>query len=347
MDNRDFFTAICAVCRGMEIYMKKSNERLLDLCTKLLNCDIGDMNQREIFEIISLLSNRNSDFEDTEKLLTRYDSYLDLLFDNPEQIAMTAKYGVILAGLVKLIRESAKMINIDRSDNYKNEKLGYGEKAYFFCKNHSRDREHNICLRLASMNFDSGAEIFRAAFLDSENRVLWIEDIARGDFGNVSIDIPKIFRSALIRGAKGILIAHNHPDGNPTPSMADGRVTDRFKKACENINITFVDHIIVFRGNYRSIYRKNGACSEWSEDSQVWERFHSESETNGRGTEQSGFYGTFRIADVKPNDQTFTYSPAEEDYRMSFDELDLFDDFKDSYNLDFGSEEIELDDKDD
>ncbi len=65
-------------------------------------------------------------------------------------------------------------------------------------------------------------------------------------------DVKIILREALERRAEGIILAHNHPSDNTSPSAADDNLTQKVKAGCNAVGIDLVDHIIVCRGNYYS-----------------------------------------------------------------------------------------------
>lgn len=62
----------------------------------------------------------------------------------------------------------------------------------------------------------------------------------------MTVASPKeIFRNAIVGGAAAIIIAHNHPSGDPTPSLADIRITQQIKDCSKILGIEFLDHIVV------------------------------------------------------------------------------------------------------
>lgn len=63
--------------------------------------------------------------------------------------------------------------------------------------------------------------------------------------GTAAIDAGAIFREALKAGAEEIIVAHNHPSGNPMPSKADIAVTAKLKAGAELVGLTFIDHLII------------------------------------------------------------------------------------------------------
>lgn len=88
-------------------------------------------------------------------------------------------------------------------------------------------------------------EYFIALHLDGKNRILAV-DICRVGSLNQSIVHPReIFKSALLSSAAGVILIHNHPTGDPSPSTEDLSVTRRIKEAGELLGIRVLDHIIV------------------------------------------------------------------------------------------------------
>ncbi|MEO6833868.1 MAG: JAB domain-containing protein, partial [Chitinophagaceae bacterium] len=67
------------------------------------------------------------------------------------------------------------------------------------------------------------------------------------------VDTRMILKNALLYGANKLVVAHNHPSGNPTPSQADREVTRRLAKAAELMDMQLVDHLIIADGRYISL----------------------------------------------------------------------------------------------
>jgi len=96
-------------------------------------------------------------------------------------------------------------------------------------------------------------EHFKAAYLDTKNRIIKVETISIGSL-NASIVHPReILKPAIRVSAAGIVLVHNHPTGDPTPSREDVDFTRRFAKCGELIGIDLVDHLIVGSGRYLSL----------------------------------------------------------------------------------------------
>lgn len=88
-------------------------------------------------------------------------------------------------------------------------------------------------------------ESFFVLFLDNSLRVKGFLKVSQGGLTQTSVDVRVIFNAALNCLATGLIISHNHPSGNLTPSEADKRVTEKIKNGCQFLDIQLLDHIII------------------------------------------------------------------------------------------------------
>ena len=91
----------------------------------------------------------------------------------------------------------------------------------------------------------SPVEEFVVMYIDSDANVVGCEKIASGGVGSVPVIISKIFRGAIVACVNKIVLGHNHPTGNSTPSAEDIIVTERAIEAGIILKIDVLDHIIV------------------------------------------------------------------------------------------------------
>ncbi len=82
-------------------------------------------------------------------------------------------------------------------------------------------------------------------FLDSKNRIIEIEDLFEGTVNKSSIYPRDIIKSALKHNAVSLVFVHNHPSGNPEPSVDNKTITKDLVAACRIMEIKVVDHIII------------------------------------------------------------------------------------------------------
>jgi DNA repair protein RadC len=88
-------------------------------------------------------------------------------------------------------------------------------------------------------------EHFRVLFLDRKNCLIADEEQARGTVDHVPVYPREVLRRALELNATALILVHNHPSGDPTPSQADIAMTERIRTAAEALSITLHDHLII------------------------------------------------------------------------------------------------------
>lgn len=99
---------------------------------------------------------------------------------------------------------------------------------------------------LVGSSFGSlGHEEVWVAFLNGANAVLSVERMFTGSVSETTFGCREIVARALSSNATGIIIYHNHPSGNPSPSASDIRRTEELRNACRTVDLNLVDHIIV------------------------------------------------------------------------------------------------------
>ena len=88
-------------------------------------------------------------------------------------------------------------------------------------------------------------EEFWLLLLNRSNKIIDKVRISEGGFTATIVDVRKIMRAALLNHAIGLILCHNHPSGNHSPSDDDIRVTKKIKQAASTLDITLLDHVIV------------------------------------------------------------------------------------------------------
>ena len=102
-------------------------------------------------------------------------------------------------------------------------------------------------------------ETFWMVALDVRNTMIDAVDVARGSLTSVEVHPREVFRAAIRVAAAGIVLVHNHPSGDPTPSADDIALTRRLKHDGDMIGIPVVDHVVIGSNGYRSIVEVCGA----------------------------------------------------------------------------------------
>lgn len=101
---------------------------------------------------------------------------------------------------------------------------------------------------------DRDQEEFRVILLNTKGFVLGIETLFRGGLDRVEVFPREVFRPAVARSAASIVVAHNHPSGDPQPSRQDRELTRRLEACGELMGIPLLDHVIVGRSRHMSLH---------------------------------------------------------------------------------------------
>ncbi|HEX4086229.1 MAG TPA: DNA repair protein RadC [Chthoniobacteraceae bacterium] len=88
-------------------------------------------------------------------------------------------------------------------------------------------------------------ESLRAVLLDTRLRLLRVEEIALGSLSECIAHPREVFRPALVHSAFAVILVHNHPSGDPTPSAADIQMSKRMADAARILQIRLLDHVII------------------------------------------------------------------------------------------------------
>lgn len=89
--------------------------------------------------------------------------------------------------------------------------------------------------------------------LGARNQALHVTTVALGKINAAGVLPREVFREAITAGATGLILAHNHPSGDPEPSEDDIRLTHRLQRCGETLGIELLDHIVVGAGDYVSL----------------------------------------------------------------------------------------------
>ena len=96
-------------------------------------------------------------------------------------------------------------------------------------------------------------EHLKSLLLDTKNKVLAIRTVSIGDLSSSIVHPREVFKDAVVASAASIIVAHNHPSGDPTPSAEDVTVTKRLIQAGEIMGIDLLDHIVLGDGDFISL----------------------------------------------------------------------------------------------
>ncbi len=99
---------------------------------------------------------------------------------------------------------------------------------------------------------DTPVEECHVMLLNQAHRVIGSRLLTRGGIARTLVDMREVLRCALLAHAPAIVLCHNHPSGNITPSLDDDRITERLDNAARMMEIRLLDHLIITDGMYYS-----------------------------------------------------------------------------------------------
>lgn len=100
-------------------------------------------------------------------------------------------------------------------------------------------------------------EHFVAFYLDARHRLISREILAIGSLTGVEVHPREVYRPAILAPAAALIVSHNHPSGDPTPSLQDIELTRRLRGVGELLGISFLDHIVVAIDGFVSMSDKS------------------------------------------------------------------------------------------
>ena len=224
---------------GIEMTPKSRNkseghrQRLRD---RFLSGGLEGFHDYEIIELLLTLFTYRKDCKDPAKALIKRFKTLQGVFEAPvselceiDGIGPKNVFGIKLIPAVSRRFLEQKVVKSDVLSN---------ANALFDFLYHSMSARDREC--------------FRVIFLDAKNRVIVVETMFEGTLTASSVYPREVVQAALNHRAAALIFAHNHPSGDPEPSVADMDITRRLVLACMTVGITVHEHLVIGNGCYYS-----------------------------------------------------------------------------------------------
>jgi DNA repair protein RadC len=190
----------------------------------------------ELLQVMLFTSNPHTEVESlVGELLDRFGSLAEVMSADSEALADAGLSLPAIAG-VKFVREVA--LRFLRADLQQRPVVESWDKLIDYCN--------------AQIAY-SNVEEFHILFLDQKNALIKDERQQRGTIDYTPVYTREVIKRALDLGASALILVHNHPSGNPTPSAADVAVTNDIIKTAAPLGITVHDHLIIGRGRHTSL----------------------------------------------------------------------------------------------
>jgi len=187
------------------------------------------------YELLELLLFRAIPRQDVKplakRLLARFGDFNRVIAAAPARLAEVAGVGDAVVREIKIVEAAAH--RMARSRVIGKPVLSSWGELMIYCKTTMAHRE---------------TEQFRALYLDRKNMLLADEAQATGTVDHVPVYPREVVKRGLELNASALILVHNHPSGDPTPSQADIEMTRRIARAAEAVGLTLHDHVVIGKG---------------------------------------------------------------------------------------------------
>ncbi|MFT3671686.1 RadC family protein [Aestuariivirga sp.] len=183
----------------------------------------------EMLELVLFRSIPRADTKPLAKaLIARFGSFAEVISAAPERLMEVKGVGEAVAMDLKLVQ--AASLRLARGEVMNRPALSSWKAIVDYCR--------------AAMAFET-REQFRILFLDKKNQLIADEVQQRGTVDHTPVYVREVIKRALDLAATAIVLVHNHPSGDPTPSMADIEMTKKIVQAGDKLGVLVHDHLII------------------------------------------------------------------------------------------------------
>ena len=209
-------------------------QRLRD---RFLNSGDGSLQDYELLELLLAQAQKRIDTKPIAKALIRkFGGFAGVMAAAPDQLQEVGGVGPAAAVIIKVVQACA--LRMAQQEVTKREVIGSWKKLLDY-------------LRMAMA--EEKTEQFRLLFLDNKNALIADEEQQRGTVNHTPVYPREVVKRALELGASAIILVHNHPSGDPTPSQDDIAMTKEVAAAADKLGISVHDHIIIGRKGHASL----------------------------------------------------------------------------------------------
>jgi DNA repair protein RadC len=204
---------------------------------RLLDRGPDSLADYELLEMLLFFAQPKGDTKRVAKrLINRFGSYANVLAASPQDLQGVDGVGRFSVAALKLVHASA--LRLSRGEVLDQPILNNWDQLMEYL-NAAMARER--------------VEQFRILFLDTKNRLIADEVQSRGTINQTPVYPREVAKRALDLHAASVILAHNHPSGDPTPSMADLDMTSQLQRLLKQLEVALHDHVIIGNGKWISL----------------------------------------------------------------------------------------------
>lgn len=203
---------------------------------RLLSIGGEQMQDYELLELVLILAIPRRDVKPLAKaLIDHFGSFAGVIAADQAALENVKGMGEVAVAALKVIEAAA--IRLAREEISSKPLIGSWNRLLDYCR--------------TSMG-RAQTEQFRVLFLDRKNRLIKDEVQQTGTVDHTPVYPREIMKRALELGASALILVHNHPSGDPTPSRADIEITKDVQKAAQALGVQVHDHLIIGRSGHTS-----------------------------------------------------------------------------------------------
>ncbi len=203
---------------------------------KLIKAGIDALSDYEVIEILLTLGTPRKDCKVLAKeLMKKFGSIHEIIYADDNELLNFKGIGPNNIFGIKLAREIIKSFH----------------KSKLMKRKRIKSAGDIVDYMTSSMGYMK-REMFKTVFLNVKNEILKVDDLFIGTVNESPVYPREIMRKVFIYNATSIIIVHNHPSGDVSPSKGDILVTEKIKNICNTMDISLLDHIIIGKDSYYS-----------------------------------------------------------------------------------------------
>ncbi|MGL4426341.1 MAG: RadC family protein [Alphaproteobacteria bacterium] len=208
---------------------------------RFLKGEAHAMPDYEVLELLLFLAQPRGDLKPLAKALLEAcgGSFASVISASQDKLRRVKGMGESSIVALKTVQEGARRLLLE--ELRQQPLLNSSEKVVNYC--------HAIMAHLE-------IEQFRLLFLDRKNFLIADEVQQKGTIDHTPLYVREVMKRALELGAGGLIMVHNHPTGDPTPSQADINITKNLNEAAKQLEIRLLDHLIIGKYGYTSFREK-------------------------------------------------------------------------------------------
>lgn len=194
-----------------------------------------DMADYELLELVLMMSIPRRDVKPLAKtLIKKFGSFANTINANADDLLSVCGIKENSLTLIKVIKTASLRTSWQSLADSQQPVIANYDQLVEYCRQ--------------SMSF-SDVEELRIIFLDCKMKIISQELMQKGTLNQVAIHPREVIKAAMNKNASSIIMVHNHPSGDVTPSKADINITKQIAEACSAVNIKLEDHLVISRND--------------------------------------------------------------------------------------------------